>query len=441
MADLDLNTAATLTAVASYMKEDYTVHGIVNQINREAPFFARVRKNGKDVRGKYAVIPLMNQGARSAVRALDELDDLPTPGKQEVLKAQLNMKYHGARILLTEPTIQASMTEDGAFEQVVEVETRGIIQDLADTVERELLTGGGGNARIARIASVVSTTVFGLDFPGGSRCYPDLADSFGAKYVKKSDIFRFITGAGVPRDPTALVSAEPDTTVTPNRMTISVANAAVIVGDFIVKASKVGLSGAAADVDDSVLAGGIGPGVEMQGLREIVDSVAGGSYLGVTNTDTWAAIVKDFTLAPTDLSEDVMEQVFYTIEQRGQQPPGAIWTTYSLRNFYATKLLIPEKRYNNTLELQGGYKVIGFNGIPMFVSRLMPPGHMYFLSPEDLFVYNQGGFYWFDRDHFWHRMGDKMAWTATMLYYANFGTPRRNRHGVIRGLNEPFAIV
>lgn len=446
MATIDPAIAATLTTTADYLKEDYTVHGIVNQINREAPFFARVRKNGKDVRGKFAVIPVWLQGARNAVRALAELDDLPTPGRQDIKRAQLGIRFHGARILVTEASIQASATEDGAFEETVEVETRGIIQDLANDIERELLTGGN-NARIARIASLPGGNIFGVDFPGGSRCYPDGLDQFGAKYIRNGDIFRVISADGLTqRSPSINVAGEPNLTTTPNQVAMNATPGGTVVGDFLVKASKSGISGGGSpddlNVDDTVgAAASNSPGLEMQGLREAVDNLAGGSYLAQTNTDTWSAFVRSFVDTPTDLSEELMEQVFYAVEQRGQEPPDAIWTTYSLRNHYATKLLIPEKRFNNTLELQGGYKTIGFNGIPFFISRLMPPGHMYFLSMANLYVYNQGGFYWFDRDHFWHRFGDKMAWTATMLYFANFGTPRRNKHGVLRGLNEPFPIA
>ena len=68
------------------------------------------------------------------------------------------------------------------------------------------------------------------------------------------------------------------------------------------------------------------------------------------------------------------------------------------------------------------------------------PGHWWMLTMPELYCYNQGGFYWMDRDNMFSRIDGKMGWEATLLFYSNFGTPRRNVHGVIRGLQEPYRV-
>jgi hypothetical protein len=423
MAAVDVSLAATFTAIAAYLKEDYTVHSITEQINREAVLFGQMRRNGKDVRGEYAVIPLLTQGARNAVGSRDETDDLPSPGRQTTVTAQLRMRYNTGRLTVTEKAIQSSANADGSFEQVTEVETRGLIADMAQDISRQVF--GDGTGKLFRVRS--TTSPIQIDFPGGNRCYPDGSDAFGSKYLEVNDIIKFYSSVGVERNESRQITAI-DRTVTPNTISLTVPTGLAI-GDFGYKSSKI--AGGPGTVDDN-------KDSDMEGLRLIIDDAA--QYLTVNADGTWSAAVSDFSLAPVDVSEKLLNQKFSQVERRSQKVIDIEVTTFSLRNVYAESLSL-DKRYTNTTTLPGGYTAITHNGKPILVDKDAPPGHWYFLSQGDLYVYNQGGFYWFDRDSFWSRIPDKMAWEATLLYFANSGSPRRNRFGVLRGLNEVNAII
>lgn len=436
MADVTLSAATILDALQGYLKEDYTVHGLTDMINREAEFFGKVRRTGKDVRGKYAVIPVLLQGNRNAVGSRNESDDLPSPGFQQTATdgssrtyGQVEMKYNTGRLAISEAAIQASAKSQGAFESALEVEMQGLARDMGNDLNRQHIAGDG-TGKLCQVGTV-DGSVLDVWQPGGQTCWPEASDGDGAKYLEVGDVVAVYNGSTFVQtsDITAI-----DYSSTPNTITLDTAGS-VADGHFVYKGSKDGVADELDDNKDS--------DVEGLGLWVDDDSTAASINPATAGNERWAATVLDHTAAPVQLSESLMHQMTSLIRRRGGQAASkslALWTTYAIENDYGSRILTPDKRYSNTTTLSGGYTALTFNGVPLMVDKDCLPGHMYFLTMSELFCYNQGGFYWMDRDNMFSRVADKMAWEATLLFFSNFGTPRRNVHGVIRGIQEPYRV-
>jgi len=438
---LNLSNSAALSALQGYLKEDYTIHGLTDQINREAEFFGRVRRSSKEVRGKYGVIPVFLQGNRGAVGARGELDKLPDPAFQKTaiaggarIAGQIGMKFNTARFAITEPAIQASATSVGAFESALEVEMKGLTMDMANDLNRQHMSNDGSG--VLAIVTAISSLDISIDKAGGQTYYPAADDTDGAKFIEVDDVLAvYITGGGTMRGSMKVTAV--DYSATPNVITVDAVPSGTAATDKLVKASTTGLSAATFDEDSF--------NNEVEGLLKWVNDTGtvGNINPATAGNERWASTVLDNSAAPVPLSEPVLHQLQSLIRRRGGMAASsglAHWTTYALENDFGTRVLSPDKRFNNTTTLAGGYTALTFAGRPIMVDKDCLPGHWWMLTMPELYCYNQGGFYWMDRDAMFSRIDAKMGWEATLLFYSNFGTPRRNAHGVIRGFLEPYRV-
>ncbi|NOY25030.1 MAG: phage major capsid protein [Oligoflexia bacterium] len=439
---LDLSAATVLAAIQGYLKEDYTVHGLTDQINRNAEFFGRVRRSGKEVRGKYAVVPVILQGNRNAVGARGELDKLPEPafqgtavdGSGNRIAGQITMRFNTGRFAITEPAIQASATSEGAFESALEVEMKGLTLDLANDLNRQHISGDG-SGKLCQLSAVSGNTLSVYN-PGGQQCWPSASvDPDGAKFLEVNDVVAVYSSSGTFRGTCKITAI--DYSATPNTVTVDSAPSGTTASDFLVKASKTGLTSGNSDQDAW--------NAEVQGLLAWVDDSSAVANIDPSDAgnERWASAVMDFTSSPVPLNDAILHQMQSLIRRRGGQAANqslAHYTTYALENYYGVEVLSPEKRFPNTTVLAGGYTALTFAGRPILVDKDCLPGHWWMLTMSELYCYNQGGFYWMDRDNMFSRLPDQMGWEATLLFYSNFGTPRRNVHGVIRGLQEPYRV-
>lgn len=436
-----LSAAATKAAADAYLKDDYTVHEITDSINREAESFGVARRSSKEVRGRQAIIPVILKGNRNSVGARNELDDVPAPGFQKFavdgsgnrVPGKIGMRINTMRIALTEALIKAAETSAGAFEDSFTLEKENTTRDFANDLNRQHIAGDG-TGRLCRIAGVGGAPTYQVDQPGGKVCWPAGSDPDGSKFLETGDVVAVYSAAGAFRGQDTITAI--DTTLTPNTVTLAGAVAGTIVGDYLVKASVAGATGAEDDAYNA----------ELEGMMAWIDdsSTIASINPATTGNERWKATVFNFTAAPIPLSEPILHQLMSTIKRKGGKDAatGLVhWTTHALENDYGTRVLMPDRRYSNTTTFNGGYTALTFAGKPIMTDKDVLPGHWLMVTMKKWYTYNQGGFYWFDRDHTLHRVGSKMGWEAVMLFIANCGTPRRNIHGLAKGLQEPYRVT
>src|SRR5262249_7383543 len=113
-----------------------------------------------------------------------------------------------------------------------------------------------------------------------------------------------------------------------------------------------------------------------------------------------------------------------------------ILSSYQVRDKYV-QLCTDERRLVNTMELDGGFKAVDFNGIPIVPDSQCRRGTMYFIVPTSLKIFRTEDFSWMERDGSYLRgiLGQD-AYDATLVHYGDLVCLIRNVNGALIGINE-----
>jgi hypothetical protein len=141
------------------------------------------------------------------------------------------------------------------------------------------------------------------------------------------------------------------------------------------------------------------------------------------------------------LTTDLMQKAVDKVEEQlsddlgGALSPSIILTTRAIRRKYVD-LLVADKRFVDWKVMDGGYKVVEFNGIPIVVDNDAHDGEMYFLYEPALQIYQMSDLEWMERDgNVLDRVSGYDAYEATLFWYAEVGCSRRNVHSLITDLD------
>ncbi len=174
---------------------------------------------------------------------------------------------------------------------------------------------------------------------------------------------------------------------------------------------------------------------EIIGLPGIVS--ASGSLHGVdpSSFPIWKSTDVNNSGTAQPLSEPLMQSVMSQVSiASGETPDAIVCHQFQRDHFY--EVLVSLKRSVNTLDLKGGFKSLTFNDdVPLLVDRFVKPDSMYFVNLDHLSLYEVAPLNWADRDGaILSRIPGKDEWAAFVYYFLQFGTDRRNSHGLLRDL-------
>jgi hypothetical protein len=96
--------------------------------------------------------------------------------------------------------------------------------------------------------------------------------------------------------------------------------------------------------------------------------------------------------------------------------------------------LTPDRRYTNAdVQLNGGFKGVDFNGIPMVADYDAPYDEAYFIEPSTLSVEDLGPISFLQEDgSVLDRSATQPVWQATLSYYANLANKAPNKSASLR---------
>lgn len=357
------------------------------------------------------------------------------------------------------PTIAATRDERGAYAKVLDTEIKGVVRDLKKDINRQLW--GAGYGLLARWRDGATTTItLQKKYRGNSAGGDGFGSTFGAKYMDTGDpltpvvatISSATTGTYVVDAtdiaPTVIArnNADYDT------LTCTNADVSEAAGTFYVQ-----FNNAVANLGADSLAAGVNR-KEMMGLRGIVTdtdidnvNMDNGTYTGLTVNDPLqglAVATYDWFKANVDshgsgryegqraLTFNLMDKMFDTVEEEAGQNygPDLILGTRALRREY-TDLCRADRRFVNTMTLDGGWKAIDYNGVPFTVDNDAIDGEIYFLTTKDINLYRMSDYDWMSKDGaILARVSGYDAYEAVLFRYAELGCSRRNSHGVLTDL-------
>jgi hypothetical protein len=394
-------TTAAILSNYSYVLKKFYLPAIREQINNATVLMRRLKRNQEAVSGKNATVAV-HYGRNLGSRALGDGGLLPDAGYQRVLETIVPMKYNYGRITVSGPTIAASRDAKGAYAKAIDYEMKGLIKDISKDCNRQLW--GCGFGVLGRWQSGTTTSIglqkTYLPAAGGA----GFGSGFGAKYIcpegqtgNKILLIDYAAGATATiedsgQTPSALTTADTIDTITV--VAVSTVEAA---GDFYVKGDSNNAVLTTGDDDDEVSPR------EMMGLWGIVNNdnpvtaMSNGTTNGLTSenglqglsaaTYSWwqgnvLAHSSGRYQAQRALTTDLMQQAVDESEAQmaddmgGALSPTIILTTRAIRRKYVD-LLVADKRFVDWKVMDGGFKVVEFNGIPMAVDNDAIDGEMY----------------------------------------------------------------
>ncbi len=463
-------------AAADAILKDFFLGPIRDQLNSETVLSYRVQKNQEVVEGRSVVMPLhtgRNVGimSRRESGVLTNGANLPDAGRQGWVDMRFPVRYNYGRIRMTGPVMASARTNRGAFARVIDEEVRGLVRDMKNDINRQYW--GDGSGRLGHVKAIpAGPGVLQIQEPWDAA---DQATSLKWFQVGDRVIAEDINNASTT---TTLIGLTAANTVMPitavdlaaKTITVSAAIAGVQVGDAIVRAYA------------DALPGGPGIGSGITNLRGVTANIAnqasdmmglvgicsgsgtpntnwtrnptlaynpvppGQVYAGTVNSVTVFADLQGVQSSsttvwrsnnfmnggvPRALTTDLMQQAMDAAEQNGQATATVGLGSYNVRRTYVN-LLTADRRYVNEYMLDGGFKAIDFNGIPIVPDKDAPEAALFLLSEPNLMIARMSDFYWLDKDGaILSRVSGLDEWDAILAYYAELATDRRNAHAVI----------
>jgi len=466
------SSAAMLASYDEALKYMY-LPAIQEYLNHDTILADKIDTNEKDVSGKLAYIE--NHYGRSAgIGARADGGALPQASYQKYKKSEVSTKYNYGRVNFSGPTIAATRDERGAYAKVVQTEIEGIVEDLMKDINRQLWGCGYGIISRWRSSDTDPYTVQ-KKYCNNSVLPDGFGSTFGSKYI---DEWAHVAVTGItPQAGYAMVinsftSGLTTSTVDTTCLLFPLTGAITLhsSGDYVTLGTTHTDPGLTEAVGSYIIRLGNGVTItsgsaagagrlEMMGLRGIVtdtniDDIAfndgtdqGFATAGPTEdtlqgltVDTYAWFKAQVLTASggryssqRQLTPKLMQQMFDKVELKAGKDygPDMIITTHAIRREYL-EYMEARRRDVNTMELDGGWTAIDYNGVPLMVDPDAIDGEMYFLTLKDLQLYRMSDYDFMDRDGaILSRITGYDAYEAVLYRYAELGVNNRQTHGVI----------
>jgi hypothetical protein len=383
----------TLESAENALKNVYL--GVVsNQLNTNVnPLFNRIEQTTSDVWGN-EIRKLAPYGINGGIGAGTEDGALPIPAENKRVQFVSTLKNLYGTIKISDKAMRASQNSAGAFVNLLNDEMEGLIKASKFNFARMLY--GDGSGLLAKITDcdltdVVDSTknlIEGMVVD----CYNETNTAIGQrrlKYIDKSNKgIYFESGLLYPANSTLYLQGSKNN--------------------------------------------------ELTGLGAIFGDST--SLYGVSKTDyPWMNPYKKTIAQIGDTA--IQTAIDYLSETNGSDVD-FITCSSDVKRFYQ-QYLGAYRRNIDTMELNGGYKALTYNGIPLMSDRFVNDGTMYLLNTKQFHLHQLCDWKWLEGD------GNKVikqvagtpTYTATLVKYADLICDQPNGQAMLSGITGASTTV
>lgn len=178
-------------------------------------------------------------------------------------------------------------------------------------------------------------------------------------------------------------------------------------------------------------------GADMMGIKATIDdSTVLDTFQGIQrSTNTWWKAQRDGNAGVNRPLTLTLIQKVLTLCEKADGKVSLMLTSYDLRDTYAS-LLVADKRFVNTLKLDGGWSALEYNGIPIVADVDAIANYWFMMDESTHKIYRMSDFNWMDRDGaILSRISGKDQYEAIMYLYANLGVDNCRKNGVLVDVN------
>jgi len=392
----------TLSSAESALKTVYL--GVVaNQLNINAnPLLGKIKQSTKDVWGK-EVRKLAPYGINGGIGAGAETDALPKAAGNNYVQFVSELKNLYGKIELSDKAIRASENNAGAFVNLLNDEMEGLIKASSFNFGRMLFGDGSGLLATVTTATADGATVCDTVKNLIEGMVIDVYAS-GTKVEAKSGVrIKYVDRV--------------------NKKIYTETAVTFAVGDKIyVQNSK----------DHEII-----------GLGKIFSDSA--KLYGLTRADfPWLAPY--IKTSAGEISDGLIQSAVDFLEEVSGSNINYIACSSAVRRAYQ-EYLGAYRRNIDVAILDGGYKAISYNGIPLVADRFVADDTMYLLNTDDFTLHQLCDWKWLEGEDgrvIRQNMGFP-TYSATLVKYADLICDKPNGQAKISGISStvtnPFATV
>ncbi len=384
-------------------------------LNSEVFLLTQVEQNSEDVEGRRAVLSI-NTGRNHGIGARAEMGTLPTAGQQSYSEERVTLKYNYGRIEISGPVMRSMGSDRGSFVRAVDSETKGVVRDLKNDVNRQLYGTSDGVIATCGVTSAATTVV--------------LASTTTATQMRQFEE-GMIVDIGTVASPTSVATGRTITTVNVSAKTLVISGAAVTTAatDFVF---RTGSGGSGANQ------------VEMTGLQTQINDSGALWNIDPATVAKWKSYVDENSGTNRAVSEDM----FITAQQEvniASNEDINLWITSAGVHRNVAALMTSLKRFPTTNEMKGGYTGLdmssvgqgnsGSNTVSMVWEKDCPENTAFGLATNRIQHYRMSDWEFMDEDGaVLNRVPNVDAYEATLFNYSELATDGRNAHARIDDL-------
>ena len=370
----------TLETAEKALKSVY-LNVVADQLNVGVnPLLAKIEQTSADVWGK-EIIKLVPYGLNGGIGAGTETGSLPTPAPNNYDRFKLELKNLYGTIELSDKAIRASQSNTGAFVNLLNAEMEGLLKASKFNLGRMLYGDGSGTlAKVAEAQTTASATI-ALD---------------SVRNIMEGRVVDVISASGSAYSDFTGVRVKSVDRVNKTITVETVATSKLAQGDSVTVQGSLNneLTGLGAIFSDK----------DLYGL-----SRAGRSWLAPKTYSEVGAIS----------SSKIQSAIDYVDEIAGSQIDFIV-CSYDVRRKYLDHLALTRTNIDY-MNLDGGFKALSYNGIPLIADRFVEEGDMYLLNSKDFKIHQLCDWRWLEGDNgkVIKQKAGSATYGATLVKYAD----------------------
>ena len=389
----------TLATADNALKEVYL--GVVsNQLNTTInPLLSKINQTSSDVWGK-EIRKIAPYGINGGIGAGTEDGDLPTSAGNNYAQFILTLKNLYGKLEISDKAIRASETSSGAFVNLLNTEMEGLIRASSFNFGRMLY--GDGTGFLTSITENTTNT------------------------ITVESITNLIEGMVVD-----IISSEGEIGKSSLRIK-SIDRVNKIVTFVTANFSNNEFANYKLCVQGSY-------NNEITGLGAIFKST--GSLYGLSRSSySWMTpYMKNIEEASnkTDISEIIMQKAIDELDEVANSKVDFIVCSAGVKRNYQSYLASYRSNID-IMNLEGGFKAISYNGIPVVSDRFVPSNTMYLLNTSEFNLHQLCDWKWLENENgrIIKQTPGKATYQATLVKYADIICNKPSGQAKITGIQE-----
>lgn len=370
----------TLETAEKALKSVY-LNVVADQLNIGVnPLLAKIEQTTSDVWGK-EIIKLVPYGINGGIGAGTESGELPTPAANNYDRFKLELKNLYGTIELSDKAIRASQSNTGAFVNLLNAEMEGLLKASKFNLGRMLYGDGSGilatcqqsgssanNIKVDKVNNLMEGMVVDVFSKSSGSVYSDLK---GVRITAIDRVNNVVTVSG------SVSSSVQD-------------------GDTLtVQGSKEN---------------------ELTGLGAIFSDK---DLYGLAREDRSWLQPKHYESVGSISSAKIQSAIDYIDEVAGSQIDFIV-CSYDVRRAYLDYLALTRTNIDY-MNLDGGFKALSYNGIPLIADRFVDNGTMYLLNSKDFKMHQLCDWRWLEGDNgkVIKQKAGSATYSATLVKYAD----------------------